>query len=858
MALERIVSQHSDYALPCNVDHAFPIMPGMVPVQLPEQHESTIVQPAEPVLVGESSARESRSGGVSDRVLPLERIIAEESGGPRREGLRLKSLAALTVALVLLVPTVGDFGLSWDEPAYRYSQLLSAQWWEQLGRARSWHEIQELMDPLTLLYYWPYARHGINFHPPLAGQLNLATYAIFGNWMKDIPARRMASVIEFAACVVLGFHFLARRYGGWVGLVAAGSLLLIPRLYGQAHLVDTDTPGLLLWAATAMAFWNGLHEPSARGWRVAVGILLGLAFIEKMGAVVVLLPILLWLVLGHLPRSFSRTGGRADWIDGIVTTGAMLIPLWLAFQQIQMLQRQFPPPAMTNLFIHRPYSDLPGAVLVIPLLVWCVRRLLARMLPKHGIWGVERPALGTWTAILAFAPVVGWLGNPAWWRETLPRLTHYYTLSFQRQGSLPDIQILYFGQAYEFSLPWPNAWVLMAISVPVAILCAAMVGLVWAMGQIPRDRLPFYFFVHFMTLPVIRMLDTPAHDGVRLFLPTFFFLAAFAGWGAIWLADLLARGLRLPSRLARSVITAAVLGSAALALFRIHPYELSYYNELIGGPRGAWERGFELTYWYDAFNPRVISEINSKLPLHAEVDFLNDKTNPVTFQELQMLGALRADIVLIARDHEKFPYVWLLTQDSKASAFTRLLFAMHPWYASAPVQLEGARVATVADPVAVSRAWALQLLLDTADRSPREPAAAPRWVSKYVPWLGRFWGDGLVKVKPLAVNQKILDWSRVDPNGLLAAARILAANRAPQGDRGARRLMELIGDPNPKSMRARQVEILLSARPEALPEAVGILQAQGDEVVKIMTRYGYTDPEQLGGYLDRDFPAPQG
>src|SRR5208337_4236188 len=50
-------------------------------------------------------------------------------------------------------------------------------------------------------YYWPYARYGINFHPPLAGQLNLATHALFGSWMKDIPARRMASVIEFALTI---------------------------------------------------------------------------------------------------------------------------------------------------------------------------------------------------------------------------------------------------------------------------------------------------------------------------------------------------------------------------------------------------------------------------------------------------------------------------------------------------------------------------------------------------------------------------------------------------------------------------------------------------------------------------------
>ena len=160
----------------------------------------------------------------------------------------------------------------------------------------------------TLLYYWPYGRYGINFHPPLAGQLNLATHALFGHWMKDIPARRMASVIEFALTITIGFHFLARRYGVWVGLVMAGSLLFMPRLYGQAHLIDTDTPGLLLWAATALAFWKGLHEPDARRWRVAVGILLGLAFVEKMGAVMVLLPLLLWLIVGLSAPNLDAPG----------------------------------------------------------------------------------------------------------------------------------------------------------------------------------------------------------------------------------------------------------------------------------------------------------------------------------------------------------------------------------------------------------------------------------------------------------------------------------------------------------------------------------------------------------------------
>ena len=863
------------------------------------------MQQAEALPVGESEPRASASvSGASLEARPRESSSRSASAGGDERGrldhreagekapanssrrLWLASGAVLAAALAVLVPTTGDLGLTWDEPAYRYSQLMSGQWWEQLGRARSWHEVQELIDPTTLLYYWPYGRFGINFHPPLAGQLNLAAHAVFGGWMKDIPARRMATVIEFALTIAIGFHFLARRYGFWVGAVMAGSLLLMPRLYGQAHLIDTDTPSLLLWAATALAFWKGLHETKAGRWRVAVGILLGLAFVEKMGAVMVLLPLLLWLIAGYLPRTLLRPGGRGDridgnerkkggkvplsrpgargdWIDGLLTTGAMLAPLAIAFQQIQILQRQLPPPKVANLFIHRPPSDWSGAILAVPLVVWCLRRLLAWLFPRNKVWGVERPALETFTAILAFAPVVGWLGNPAWWRETLPRLTHYYTMSTPegRRGTLPDIQILYFGQVYEFSLPWHNGWVLMGITVPVAILGAGVIGLIWGLFRIRRDRLPLYFLIHFLTFPVIRMFPTPAHDGVRLFLPTFFFLAAFAGWGTVAVADWLARAVRLSSRLARPALAGLVLGSAAFALIRIHPYELSYYNELIGGPRGAWEQGFELSYWYDAFTDRVIDDLNRRLPPRAQVDFLNEmtKTAVPVFQDRQTLGVLRGDIILgrIGRD---FPYVWLLAQDSKADAFTRLLFAMRPWYASEPRQLDGARVVTVADPVAVSRAWALFVMLNAPDRSAPEPPAAPEWVREYAPWLGRLWGDGLTKAHRLTLNQAVLDWSRSDPEGLLATARRIAARQPIDEDERAQRLFALMTtetNPNGPKVRHDLTEQLLAARPQALVEAVEILNAHREEVEAIMTRYGYTDPNSVGGYLDRDLPAPK-
>ncbi len=34
---------------------------------------------------------------------------------------------------------------------------------------------------------------------------------------------------------------------------------------------------------------------------------------------------------------------------------------------------------------------------------------------------------------------------------------------------------------------------------------------------------------------------------------------------------------------------------------RYHPHQASYYNELIGGVRGATRAGFETTYWGDGF-----------------------------------------------------------------------------------------------------------------------------------------------------------------------------------------------------------------------------------------------------------------
>jgi hypothetical protein len=121
--------------------------------------------------------------------------------------------------------------------------------------------------------------------------------------------------------------------------------------------------------------------------------------------------------------------------------------------------------------------------------------------------------------------------------------------------------------------------------------------------------------------------------------------------------------------------------------------------------------------------------------------------------------------------------------------------------------------------------------------------------------LGHFWGNDLIEAPPPAFKQAVLDCSSSDPAGLLAAARRIAAKQTATEDELAQRLVSSIAagaNPNWPVKRRQLLEHLLEVRPQALVEAVQMLNVHRDEIVKLMTRHGYADPSRIGGYLDRD------
>jgi len=112
----------------------------------------------------------------------------------------------------------------------------------------------------------------------------------------------------------------------------------------------------------------------------------------------------------------------------------------------------------------------------------------------------------------------------------------------------------------------------------------------------------------------------PCYDGVRLLLPAFPFLAILAGVGAQvgweWAARRWRRRRRVPRVLAGLLILGH-LGSVAL----IHPYELSYYNGLVGGLWGAEKLGLETTYWHDVVDGKVMAWLNRHCPVGSRIAF---------------------------------------------------------------------------------------------------------------------------------------------------------------------------------------------------------------------------------------------
>lgn len=381
---------------------------------------------------------------------------------------------------------------------------------------------------------------GVNHeHPPLLKTLFALSHEVLGQGLHVFASEgtsyRFPAMVSAALLVALLYLWGTRVAGRAAGVVAAATFLAMPRVFFHAHLACFDVPVTALFTATTFAWWRSLERKGLR-WPLACALLFGATLSAKHNA---------WF----LPILFAAH------------TAALAV----------------------------------GAAV-----------------GGRGAWRTARRPLAILGAALAIGPVVLWISWPWIWRDTAARVGEY--VAFHLHHDFYNMEFL--GQTY-WRPPFPRTYApLMTLAtVPATTLVLAASGLgprLWAgLRALARRDGPDFarhrVFVLWLGAILIGYgpwtgASTPIFGGTKHWLTAYPFIALFAGVGFAAAVARLRRALGPRSRPTggrglAAALALVVVAPGAATTARAHPWGLTSYTPLVGGPPGAATLGLNRTFW---------------------------------------------------------------------------------------------------------------------------------------------------------------------------------------------------------------------------------------------------------------------
>jgi len=469
-------------------------------------------------------------------------------------------IALFLGALLLIGATAKDYGVTWDEPPYFHASDLHLKWIGEIGENLVSGKLSKSLDDQNIKAAWHWNPYNVP-HPPFSRIVSGIAKEFSSRFLDEFSAYRMGPALFFALLVVVMYLWINELFGPAAGLFSALALVLMPNLFGYAHIAVTDLPLATMWFLTAYCFWKGLGNWR---WSLVLGIVWGLALSTKFPAVLIPIPLIFWAHLFH----------RDKYVN--------------------------------NVF-----------------------------------------------AMLFLAPIVMVAMQPYLWHQTGLRVLEFLYEGISRGYRLDaNFGVFFFNQILSSNqLPWYYPFFIVGVTTPEFLVALAILGLLsvaWLQAQ--RSALLLFFANAAFVLIIGILPGAVLHDGVRQLLSALPFLCALAGAGLFILATGLLRVALRSVRLERVAnLKAKVVGALfllvcfnpALDLYLAHPFQLSYYNRLVGGIRGAYERGLEITHFLEAFTPGFLNSLNEKLPANA---VMNASFANFMFAYYQKHGHLRSDI----------------------------------------------------------------------------------------------------------------------------------------------------------------------------------------------------------------------
>src|SRR5919202_3355036 len=213
-------------------------------------------------------------------------------------------LVYLAVLLFVGLSTVGQIGITWDEPNYFTSSYSYLSWFGHVVAEPSdwWASIDR---------YWEQSHEAPPFFKLWAGLFAGGAALVFGTGDLGVlgDAYRMGSYILFLLSTYAAFRFARDEFGVAAAWGAALSMPLIPVLFGFARLGQLDGAVASMYLLAALAMHGMLTRGG--GWRtVGAGSLLGLAFATKLNVFPLVPAAFLWAAIyrrGAFVRLFAAS-----------------------------------------------------------------------------------------------------------------------------------------------------------------------------------------------------------------------------------------------------------------------------------------------------------------------------------------------------------------------------------------------------------------------------------------------------------------------------------------------------------------------------------------------------------------------
>ena len=200
--------------------------------------------------------------------------------------------AAYLVALAVIgFLTVGQIGVTWDEPNYFTSSYSYLSWFG--------HILTEPGDWWTSIdHYWEQSHEAPPFFKLWAGLFAGAGALLFGTENLDRlgDAYRLGSYALFLFAVYAAYRFMRCEFGPAAAWGAALSLPLVPVIFGFARLGQLDGAAAFMYLLAAIYLF-GMLVRGGRKRTVLAGMILGLAFATKLTVFPLIFAALLWTLL---------------------------------------------------------------------------------------------------------------------------------------------------------------------------------------------------------------------------------------------------------------------------------------------------------------------------------------------------------------------------------------------------------------------------------------------------------------------------------------------------------------------------------------------------------------------------------